>query len=108
MRFLGGVSLVKRTRYLALQVTLLSSGGRANPLLIPKAIEDLHRCCELDPENAMLHFQLGVLYEELGQNEPAQLHLERFLKLGPTTDVSLRNEASALIRRISSPSPKRP
>ena len=51
--------------------------------LIDKAVGDLKRAIEIDPQDPEIHMSLGLVVSELGQYEVAKLALERANELSP-------------------------
>ena len=56
-----------------------------------RAEEQYRRCLELDPEDAAVHYNLGILYEDKLDNPRRALkHYEAFLSLNPDPDDARR------------------
>jgi len=54
-----------------------------------QAVKEFKRALEFDPNNAKVHYNLGYLYaEELGQQDEALAHFNRFLELSPNAKES--------------------
>jgi tetratricopeptide (TPR) repeat protein len=52
--------------------------------MFEKAEGEFLKALEIDPEDAAIHYNLGILYEEdLKNTKKARTHYERFLKLAP-------------------------
>jgi tetratricopeptide (TPR) repeat protein len=50
------------------------------------AVEEFERALESNPHSAAAHFELGCLYDKLGDNAAAIYHYDRHLKLRPNSD----------------------
>jgi tetratricopeptide (TPR) repeat protein len=53
----------------------------------------LKKAIELDPQSTFAHFQLGVLYEELGDTDDAITHYRRAIETDPSCLMALTNLA---------------
>lgn len=49
----------------------------------PAAIAEFERVIEIDPENALAHYRLGVCHVGGGNSEQARHHLEKFIEMSP-------------------------
>lgn len=66
---------------------------------IDEAVEDLGKAVEADPDHAVAHFNLAVILDhDLGNNQEAVEHFERYLQLSPNAPNAeqIKNEISRL------------
>ena len=61
------------------------------------ARELFEEALKTDPNNASIHYHLGLTYDKLNDKPNAQLHLKKAVALGPDT-VSGKEAASALAK----------
>ena len=62
-----------------------------------KSIEQFKRTLELDSENVMAHYNLGLLYAQLGDESKANYHRKEHEKYVP--DYNAQDRASSIARR---------
>ncbi len=62
-----------------------------------KSIEQFKRTLELDSENVMAHYNLGLLYAQLGDESKAKYHRKEHEKYVP--DYNAQDRASSIARR---------
>lgn len=63
-----------------------------------EAIAELEQALELDPNGKDLEYNLGLIYEKLGEIDNAILHFKRYVEL--ETDATERERAESTIRRL--------
>jgi tetratricopeptide (TPR) repeat protein len=65
--------------------------------LLREALEYFQRALALDPENVTAHYNMGLIYRQLGDREAAQSHLALYRKYKP--DDNARDRVIAIARR---------
>lgn len=63
-----------------------------------EAIAELEHALALDPEGKDLEYNLGLIYEKLGEIDNAIVHFKRYVEL--ETDATERERAESTIRRL--------
>lgn len=74
-----------------------------NPKWLPRAINTCRAALELEPHNAEVRYQLGQIYEQLGEPERARAQYTAAAREDPT-----HVQANAKMRMLSSAKPARP
>jgi tetratricopeptide (TPR) repeat protein len=64
--------------------------------LLERSAQTFERTLAIDPENVMAHFNLDLIYQQLGDSERARHHHERYLAYKP--DDNARDRAIAIAR----------
>lgn len=65
-----------------------------------QAAEDLERARMLDPESPTLHYNLGRVYELMGQLDKAIRYYEAYLRLLPEGEVAERDRVRGILVRL--------
>ena len=77
------------------QVSEIPPAG-SDPAEFRRAIEDLDRAIELDPDNALAYDRRGLAYSRLGDHGRAIQDFDRAVKLDPSVAVYYYNRGNAL------------
>ena len=67
-----------------------------------KAVADFERALELSPENVDIHYNLGLVYTEMGSYEKAQEAFAKVLLLKPS-DRSAQQQIEKLQKKAGPP-----
>ena len=80
---------------LALAVSALEAAGDAAgaDAMARRALSGLERQCELEPENARLHYMSAGLLQRLGRGEEGRAYAEKALRMRPDDFATLYNVA---------------
>jgi tetratricopeptide (TPR) repeat protein len=71
----------------------------ARETLLVDAVNDFERTLAIDPENVMAHYNLALLYDQLGADEPSARHRKLHATYKP--DDNARDRAVAIHRRAN-------
>ena len=80
----------------------------ANDVTAPLAIEQFRKALEIDPTDAVTHYQLGDALAGRGRVDEAIAHFRKALKLTPPEEKSLAEKIRRRLQRYQTGKPARP